>query len=294
MYYAEVFLFLHVENITALLMRKTIFIILMFMCAVSSASSQTSKTVRKHQKTASTEQNAASVIKPLKDSKWQGKKVGFLGNSITEMGYYVRAYAKLTGCKAINFGKSATHMAKIDVNDSLSFDSRFVKLPNDLDMVIVFGGTNDFGHVRTAPFGKFTDGPAANEITFYAGLHRLFKGLSLKYRDKPVVIMTPIHHGSEVDTPEYTIGSSDCIDEAKNPTTGKTFKDYVNAIKEVAAFYSLPVIDAYSSSGLTPFTEIGKTNRYYFLDGLHPNELGGMKLARWMYPQLEMVYDMFY
>lgn len=243
-------------------------------------------TVARQQQTAETE--------PLKSSKWKGKKIGFLGNSITEQGRYVSAYAALTGCKAKNYGKSGTHMAKRNADDTLSFDCRYAKMPDDLDMVIVFGGTNDFGHEQTAPFGQFSDGPDPNKNTFYAGLHRLFRGLSLKYRDKPVVVMTPVHHGTELDVPEYKTGAHGALEEIKNPTSGKTFKEYVDAIKEVAAFYSLPVIDAYSSSGLTPFTEIGKNHRYYFADGLHPNARGGMKLARWMYPQLELIYDMFY
>jgi lysophospholipase L1-like esterase len=41
-------------------------------------------------------------------------------------------------------------------------------------------------------------------------------------------------------------------------------------------------------------TEIGAENRVYFRDGLHLNAAGGERLARWMYPQLEAVYEMFY
>ena len=267
---------------------------MMAVCLSASVLASGPSRIRKS-KTAPVAQTAAKAVEaPMKVSKWKGKRVAFLGNSITQMGYYVRAYAKLTGCQALNFGRGGTHLARIDASDTLSFDERYRSLPDDVDMVVVFGGTNDFGHPRTAPFGAFSDGPAERTLSFYAGLHRLFRGLSLKYRDKPVVVMTPLHHGSEVDTPEYLFDDSGKITYGRNPTTGKTFKDYVDAIKEVAAFYSLPVIDAYSFSGLTPATEVGKSNRYYFRDGLHPNERGGMKLARWMYPQLEMIYDMYY
>ena len=41
-------------------------------------------------------------------------------------------------------------------------------------------------------------------------------------------------------------------------------------------------------------TEIGAGNRVFFKDGLHLNAAGGERLARWMYPQLEAVYEMFY
>lgn len=238
--------------------------------------------------------NAADVAADIfitNESKWKGKRIGFLGNSITEFGEYVKAYQELTGCNAMNYGVSATHMAKIDASTSNAFETRYRSMPSTLDMVIVFGGTNDFGHSNTADFGEFSDG-ASNKYTFYAGLHRLFKGLWTRYRGKPVVIMTPIHHGTEIDTPEYKVNSDGTITEGVNAKTGKTFRQYVNAIKEVAAYYSFIVLDAYSYSGLSPMAE--GTSRYYFRDGLHLNERGGERLARWMYPQLELVYDMFY
>ena len=235
-------------------------------------------------------------VAQAKESHWKGKKVGFLGDSITQYGQYVNSYAGLTGCTAVNKGISATHMASRNSNDTNAFDRRYSQLAKTLDLVIVFGGTNDFGHTNTAEFGQFTDGPKTGKYTFYAGLHRLFKGLYDRFMKSnvPVVVMLPIHHGTEIDTPEYIINSDKTFTEGTNATTGKTFREYVNAIREVASYYSLIVLDAYSYSGLSPMTEIGSENRVYFQDGLHLNDAGGERLARWMYPQLEAVYEMFY
>ncbi len=185
-------------------------------------------------------------------------------------------------------------MARINGSDTQSFDQRYRRMSLILDMVIVFGGTNDFGHNNTAAFGDFLDGAQASLYTYYAGLHRLFKGLKQRYPKIPIVVMTPIHHGVEIDNPEYVISPNGSLKEGTNGTTGKTFKQYVDAIKDVAAYYSLIVIDAYSYSGLSPMTEVGASNRVFFRDGLHPNDAGGEKLARWMMPQLETVYEMFY
>lgn len=232
--------------------------------------------------------------KAEKVSKWNGRRIVFLGNSITEQGHYVRAYERITGCKALNYGIGGTHIARRDAQDTKAFECRVKDLPADADMVIVFGGTNDFGHPHTAPFGKFSDGANPDKITFYAGLHRLFRALCEKYPNKPVVVMTPVHHGVEVDVHEYDIAPDGTISEGVNPTTSKTFAEYVQAIKEVAAFYALPVIDAYSESRLQPALEVGEGNRRYFKDGLHPNEEGGYLLARWMYSKLEPIYDIYY
>ena len=49
-------------------------------------------------------------------------------------------------------------------------------------------------------------------------------------------------------------------------------KDYVNVIREVAEFYSLPVLDLYKTSGLQP--EIAEIQEKYIPDGLHPNDEG--------------------
>ena len=233
-------------------------------------------------------------VAQVRESHWKGKKVGFLGDSITQNAEYVNSYASLTGCTAMNYGVSATHMARRNSSDTNAFERRYSSMPKNLDMVIVFGGTNDFGHTDTAAFGEFSDGTRGATYSFYAGLHRLFKGLRERYPNKPVVIMLPIHHGTEIDQKEYVVNSNGTITEGTNATTGKTFREYVNAIREVAAYYSLIVLDAYSYSGLTPMTEIGSSNRVFFRDGLHLNAAGGEKLARWMYPQLEAVYEMFY
>lgn len=231
---------------------------------------------------------------PVRKSHWKGKRIGFLGDSITQNAEYVNSYANLTGCTAVNYGISATHIAKRNADDTKAFEVRYSNMAEDLDMVIVFGGTNDFGHTNTADFGEFSDGTKDTNYTFYGGLHRLFSGLRKRYPNIPVVIMLPIHHGTEIDQKEYVVNADKTITEGVNEKTGKTFREYVNAIREVAAYYSLIVLDAYSYSGLTPMTEIGASNRVFFRDGLHLNAGGGERLARWMYPQLEAVYEMYY
>ena len=233
-------------------------------------------------------------VAPVKESHWKGKRVGFLGDSITQNAEYVNSYAKLTGCTAVNYGVSATHMACRSSSDTNAFEKRCINMAKNLDMVIVFGGTNDFGHTDTADFGEFSNGAKTGKYTFYAGLHRLFSALRKRYPNIPVVVMLPIHHGTEIDQKEYVVNADKSIVEGTNAKTGKTLLEYVNAIREVAAYYSLIVLDVYSYSGLTPMTEIGADNRVFFRDGLHLNAAGGERLARWMYPQLEAVYEMYY
>jgi lysophospholipase L1-like esterase len=61
---------------------------------------------------------------------------------------------------------------------------------------------------------------------------------------------------------------------------GKTLKDYANAIKEVAEFYGIPVIDLYSECLINPFIQSHKTAYFSGSDGVHPNAKGHTIIAR--------------
>ena len=52
---------------------------------------------------------------------------------------------------------------------------------------------------------------------------------------------------------------------------------FVKIIREVAEYYSLPVLDLYATSGLQPEVPIIKER--YMPDGLHPNDAGHIILA---------------
>ena len=86
----------------------------------------------------------------------KGKKIYFLGDSITEgVGAsdtehcYVSVFGKLSGAVVKNYGISATRIACQTENlttkePDLSFVNRADSMDSDADVVVVFGGTNDF------------------------------------------------------------------------------------------------------------------------------------------------------
>ena len=206
--------------------------------------------------------------------KLEGLKINFLGDSITqgvgadsEKTVYHAVLKREANLKeAKNYGISATRIAvqkgtpqrpKDDYVDVNSFCERFEQMDDDADIVVVFGGTNDYGH-GDAPLGEFSD---RTPDTFYGACHYLFSGLIKKYIGKPVIIMTPLHRTNEM----VNTGDSKKI-------PGGTLRDYVNIIREVAEYYSLPVLDLYATSGLQP--EIDEIRENYIPDGLHPNDKG--------------------
>ena len=54
-------------------------------------------------------------------------------------------------------------------------------------------------------------------------------------------------------------------------------KQYVEAIRETAEYYALPVLDLFAVSGLQPNVPVIRER--YLPDGLHPNDAGHEKLA---------------
>jgi lysophospholipase L1-like esterase len=209
----------------------------------------------------------------------KGLKINFLGDSITE-GVGTSAPCKMfhavlkdeAGLEDVrNYGIGGTRFAVQKdcewrewnpVMDENSFSERYDKMDDDADVVVVFGGTNDYGH-GDAPLGSFND---KTPDTFYGACHYLFSGLINKYPGKPIVVMTPLHRCNEYDktagvkTKEYA-----------------TLKEYVYIIKEVAQYYSLPVLDLYASSGIQP--EVPVLKEMFMPDGLHPNDEGNKIIA---------------
>lgn len=202
----------------------------------------------------------------------KGLKINFLGDSITK-GFginckediFVNILKEKVGlAEARNYGISGTRYAiQKGIDGGGSFSERFAQMDDDADIVVVFGGTNDYGH-GNAPLGSFFD---RTPDTFYGACHYIYSGLIKKYSGKTIVIVTPLHRCNEMS--EY----GDCKEKRYG-----SLREYVNIIREVAEYYSLPILDLYANSGLQPEVEVIKNT--YIPDGLHPNESGHQILAQ--------------
>lgn len=206
----------------------------------------------------------------------EGKKINFLGDSITE-GHgasskehcFVSLIGAKYGAECRNYGIGGTRIARqhsksIDEKWDRDFCGRVEKMDSDADAVVVFGGTNDFGH-GDAPLGTMND---RTVDTFYGALHTLFTSLIERYPLIPIVVLTPLHRWNE----DNVRGDGNKTDDVAD------LKTYVEIIREVAEYYSLPVLDLYRESGLQP--KVPVINKTYFADGLHPNDRGYEVLAQ--------------
>lgn len=201
----------------------------------------------------------------------QNLKINFLGDSITAgwgstnrfedsfIPLLSKKYPTLT-CR--NYGLGGTRIARQHTPSEnpqcdMDFCSRFVEMDEDADVVVVFGGTNDFGH-GDASFGTMAD---RTPDTFYGAMHFLCRGLIAKYPKADIVFMTPLHASYE-----------------RKNKRGFALKQYVDIIREVCEYYSLPVLDLWANSGIA--LHVSPQKELYSKDGLHPNDAGYARLCR--------------
>lgn len=204
----------------------------------------------------------------------KGLKINFLGDSITygagattpDKNYVNLVSREGAICRGYGIGgtRIAYQQNKKEEHDYNDFNSRYDKMDDDADIVFVFGGTNDYGH-GDAPIGAFTD---RTPNTFYGALHCLYNGLITKYPTAKTVIITPLHRRDEQVT-RY---------DAYGRAYVHSLKPFVDIIREVAEYYSLPVLDLFATSGLQPMVDA--VNEKYFVDGLHPSDEGYEVIAQ--------------
>ena len=221
-----------------------------------------------------------------------GKTVAFIGDSITQASGitnpYHKVFADLAGCTNVNLGVNATNIANNPSNNmgSQRFITRATSANlSSADMVVVFGGTNDFSYDTKAIGNLFVESsitasgrignkkkiPPTDTDTFAGALHELILQIRSIIGEKPIVFMTPLNRG------RYNEGrpiSSECN------INGDYLIDFVNAIKEIGRFYGIPVFDA---GGVMNFDPTERSSSSLSGDLLHPNDAGHLRLGKLLY-----------
>jgi len=206
----------------------------------------------------------------------KGLKVNFLGDSITEgsgvvnkENCYQNRLAVLCGLSAVNnYSIGGTRLAHQRVPSEnprydLCFCGRAFNMDTGADMVIVYGGVNDYIH-GDAPFGEPGDTTPA---TYCGGVYFLMHYLRQTYGSKPILFMTPARCFLRHEVSDLLPST-----HAKKTLPGKPLLDYVQVIQETAKQFDIPVLDLYHDLGLDPHDEA--TFNTYTADGLHFNDAG--------------------
>ncbi len=208
------------------------------------------------------------------------KKIAFLGDSITQgcgttaiENRYDNVLMREEGLSAVfNYGiggtriahqKNPTSIACFDLN----FCGRAFLIDQSADMIVVFGGVNDYLH-GDAPIGTTEDHTPA---TFYGAVWYLMKTLKENYPQTPIAFITPAHCFFE-NVSDREISKNGCKQPDALPLQG-----YVNIIKERAAEFHIPVLDLYNELGIDPNDPVER--KEYTIDGLHFNDKGHIVIA---------------
>ena len=213
----------------------------------------------------------------------KGFKVNFLGDSITE-GSGVKDIAH---CRYDNRLKEMCHLSAVNnygiggtrlahqvcpsgkPRHDLCFCGRVYNMDTSADMIVVYGGVNDYLH-GDAPFGQIGDTTPA---TFCGGVYFLMNYLQENYKDKPVIFMTPARCYYERETDDLKVSPH----PNKQPDA-KVLLDYVEVIQETAKQFHFTVLDLYHRLGIDPHDP--EHYAAYTADGLHFNDAGHGILAQ--------------
>ena len=245
----------------------------------------------------------------VKDKFLNGKKVVFIGDSITYGGQgsgvqqvtsdkvYHKIFANLSGCENVNKGVTGTCIA----DNTYTHGTEFVKRATSAnlagtDYVVIFGGTNDFTYDDKAIgdlFNEETITPdgyigskrkvATTDLeTFSGALHNLINTIRTNAPLIKIAFITPLNRRN------YGEGRPS---SSETNRWGNWLDDFRDAIIKICAFYSIPVFDLGHCSQLDATNSA--INTAYFVDGLHPNASGHKIIGTLLYDwfKANMMYE---
>lgn len=201
---------------------------------------------------------------------FSGKKIACLGDSITaasnldnledyqQYSYPTRLKELLGAEEVTNLGIGGSSIGRYWAD---AFADRYQEIPEDTDIILVMGGTNDGFCVSEAEFGSLEQREAR---TFCGDLDELMRGIKENYPDAMVFFATPlpnILHDYLRSERSYLLPQ----------------KDFADVILTLADEYGFQVVDLYNSNILD--SHDANIVEEYMPDGVHCNPQGYQILA---------------
>ena len=209
-------------------------------------------------------------------------KIACLGDSITaaanldrEENYQQYSYPaklkELLGAKEVyNLGIGGSSIGRYWAD---AYVDRYQEIPEDVDIIIVMGGTNDGFCVSDQEFGSLEERAYR---TFCGDLDELMRGLREHYPDADIFFATPLPNILH----DYLMGERDYLLPQQN---------FVDVILTLAAEYDYEVIDLYNSNILDSHDVDVVAN--YMPDGVHANHEGYQIMAEHFAAGLIQYYE---
>ena len=197
------------------------------------------------------------------NNKFSQMKMNCLGDSIT-YGYIPDSGAQMANpypselknilglAECRNYGISGSTLA-VNSGNYQPMCLRYTDMSDDADIVLVFGGTNDYGRaVYTPTLGTISDNV---NTTVYGALNILCEGLITKYPKAFIFLCTPLKRA----------------DKTAANGGGYTLEDVAEAIRAVGLKFGMPVLDLDAKGGFYISNATFRA-QYGGNDKLHPNQ----------------------
>lgn len=211
------------------------------------------------------------------------KKIACLGDSITQAANlenmedyqqysYPTKLAEVLGAKeVVNLGIGGSSLGRYWQD---AFVERYMEIPEDTDLILVMGGTNDGFCLHKENVGNFEE---RSPRTLIGDLDELMRGLKENYPDAEVVFLTPLpnvlHDILRRERPELM-----------------SQRVIVDSMIALAKEYEFDVIDLYDSNLLDSHDAAVISN--YMPDGVHCNPDGYQILAEHIAADLIRLQDL--
>lgn len=209
-------------------------------------------------------------------------KIACLGDSITaaanldseedyqQYSYPARLKELLGAQEVYNLGIGGSSIGRYWAD---AYVDRYQEIPEDADIIIVMGGTNDGFCVSDKEFGSLDERAYR---TFCGDLDELMRGLRENYPDADIFFATPLPNILH----DYLMSERDYL---------LPQQDFVDVIITLAKEYDCEVIDLYNSNILDSHdVDIVED---YIPDGVHANHEGYQIMAEHFAAQLIQYYE---
>ena len=197
------------------------------------------------------------------------KIIDILGDSITygvganpSTNRYADKLGEYLNATIINHGVSGSKISNVSGDSVPSFLDRKDQISSDANIILVFGGTNDYWHKAT----NLGDPSSTSESEYNGALNILIEYLQTNHPTAAIYFVTP---------PNQQYSGSTCDTDHGHGV----LKDFRDATLARCSEHGIPVIDLYGISGMD-IAHNAKHLAQYSTDGVHPNNAGYDKIAR--------------